>query len=74
MGFTGISEKNGEENCENWSENEFCILPRQLLHEVNNSDSSFPWRATWSEALGAVLTLGLADDHHLGISYVAQGD
>ena len=46
----------------------------QLLHEVDNSGSSFPWRAMWSEALGAVLTLGLADDHHLGINYVARGD
>ena len=27
MGFTRIFEKNGEKNCENWSENEFCILP-----------------------------------------------
>ena len=50
------------------------LLRGQLLHEVNNSDSSFPWRATWSEALGAVLTLRLADTHHLGISYVARGD
>ena len=50
------------------------LLGGELLHEVNNSGSSFPWRATWSEALGAVLTLGLADDHHLGINYVARGD
>ena len=34
MGFTTIFEKNGEKKRENWSENEFCILPHlELLQE-----------------------------------------
>ena len=34
MGFTTIFEKNGEKKRENWSENEFCILPHlKLLQE-----------------------------------------
>ena len=41
------------------------LLGGELLHEVNNSGSSFPWRATWSETLGAVGAFWLADDRHL---------
>ena len=41
------------------------LLGGELLHEVDNSGSSFPWRATWSETLGAVGAFWLADDRHL---------
>ena len=41
------------------------LLGGQLLHEVDNSGSSFPWRATWSETLGAVGAFWLPDDRHL---------
>ena len=41
------------------------LLGGELLHEVDNSGSSFPWRATWSETLGAVGAFWLPDDRHL---------